>query len=94
MRMKNLMIVGAAATSLGGCSRMDGSMPMMHGCGGVFWLLWILVIAAVVYLIVIFSKRIGRQGSESSLDTLKQRYARGELTKEEFEGMKKDIEGR
>lgn len=84
MRMKNPMIVAAAATSLGGCSRIDGSMPMMHGSGGVFWLLWILVIAAVVYLIVIFSTK------------RKTRFRKffGHAEAKIFESMKKDIEGR
>lgn len=31
--------------------------------------------------------------NESPLDTLKSRYAKGEITKEEYEQMKKDIEG-
>ena len=32
-------------------------------------------------------------GSETTLEILKKRYAKGEITKEEFEQMKKDLEG-
>jgi len=67
-------------------------------CGGymMYWnpLLGILLIVAVVLLIIWFSKqraRLAGQGGESALDILKKRYARGEINRDEFERMKKDI---
>ncbi len=35
----------------------------------------------------------GGKGTETALDILKKRYATGEISKEEFEQMKKDISG-
>ena len=48
----------------------------------------ILLIVAVLYLL--FGRR-GGQGQESALDILKKRYAKGEISKEEFEQIKKDL---
>lgn len=64
--------------------------------GGMWfgWIFWIIIIGAVVYLIVRFNNQNNRftQHSESALDILKKRYAKGEISKEEFEEKKKDIE--
>jgi len=35
---------------------------------------------------------ISGESGENAVDILKKRYARGEITKEEFESMKKDLE--
>ncbi|MDY0042309.1 MAG: SHOCT domain-containing protein [Desulforhabdus sp.] len=35
---------------------------------------------------------ISGESSENAIDILKKRYARGEITKEEFEAMKRDLE--
>lgn len=63
------------------------------GFGGMMWygwIFWIVILGIAVYLIVKLANR-GGAGSETPLDILKKRYARGEITKEEYESMKKDL---
>jgi putative membrane protein len=71
---------------------MDYGWGMGSG-GGLFMILfWILVIIGVVFLIRLVirgTKEGGRQ--ETALDILKKRYAKGEISKDEFEAIKKDI---
>jgi len=72
--------------------------PMMHygfGYGGMFmWIIFLVVIGLLIYFIVKAQKTKGQMPTqrESPLDILKGRYAKGEITKEEFERMKKDLE--
>jgi putative membrane protein len=70
---------------------MQGGDIMM----GMGWL-WFLLIALAFYLIYLNSEksRSPRQGSisEAPLEILKKRYARGEITREQFEEMKKDLQ--
>ncbi|MBI4768403.1 MAG: SHOCT domain-containing protein [Deltaproteobacteria bacterium] len=67
-----------------------------YGYGGMFmWILFIIVIGVVVYFIIQSTKVKTSSGTlkETPLDILKGRYAKGEIAKEEFERMKKDLEG-
>ncbi len=52
----------------------------------------ILVIGIAAYLIYINMERKNGRTEDSPLETLKKRYARGEITFEEFEQIKKDLE--
>lgn len=68
----------------------------MHGMGGwgllgaFFWFILLAgVVALVVWLIMRSTRTAGAK--ESPLDILKKRYARGEISKKEFEEMKKDL---
>lgn len=71
---------------------------MFHDMGfgwmGLGWLFWLIVIAVFVYIVV----KITNQNKpdniyhpETPLEILKKRYAKGEISKEEFERIKKDI---
>lgn len=66
------------------------------GFGGVGMLLfWGLIIVVVVFLARSFiGKSSGAQGSGSAktaLDMLRERYAKGEIDKEEFEQKRRDL---
>lgn len=63
---------------------MDGNFYGMH----FFW--WIFWIVIVVWFLIAISRK--RKGNETSLEILKRRYARGEITQEEYEKMRKNLE--
>lgn len=68
---------------------------MGYGYGGGFmWILFLALIGVVIYILLQSSKSKDSNGSviETPLDILKKRYAKGEINKEEFDRMKKDIE--
>lgn len=68
--------------------------PLVGGIGML--LFWALIIAGVVWLVQSLARGAGQPGTnaptnESLLDILKRRYAKGEITKEQFEEMKRDL---
>ncbi len=69
---------------------------MMNGFFGMGfgWIIWLVIIVVIVW--VIFQFKGDNRGhydknSESPMDILKKRYAKGEIGKEEFEKMKKEM---
>jgi len=76
-------------------------MDTMHnywgtGMGFGMWVFWILFIAAIVVLIrYLFGTKheASPPGSDdNALEILRQRFARGEIDKDEFENMKKELD--
>ncbi len=81
-----------------------GMGPGMMGAWGMGWfggifmiVFWILVIVGVIFLIkwLVQSTKAEssaiHSGSSRALDILRERYARGEIDKREFEEKKKDL---
>jgi putative membrane protein len=64
--------------------------------GGAFmgFIILLLVIAVIIYFVL----KVGKGGEPGSsytktpLDVLKNRYAKGEISKEDFDRMRKDLE--
>ena len=74
---------------------MDGYGHMMDSWGGgaFMWLVLFLIVGVLVYFLIRASAAGGSRlpQEETPLDILKKRYARGEITKEQFDEMKKDL---
>jgi len=99
-------LIGAAASAAAwltaGCSGYHGPMDgrwnhMNYGCGfgGMFmWIFFVIIAALVAYFVIqtIRAKTAGSMPQETPLDILKRRYAKGEITKEDYDKMKKDID--
>ena len=81
-------------------------MPMMWGSWGMgmmlmMFLFWAAIIVAIVFFIrwLVTAGHQGHQavtghGAESALDILQKRYARGEISKAEFQDMRKVLQER
>jgi putative membrane protein len=76
-----------------------GSM-INEQCNAGLWmyflvLFWTLIVISIILLVVWVARQTGRRNvghaEETALDILKKRYAGGEITKEEYEKIKKDI---
>ncbi len=63
--------------------------------GGFMWVIWILIILAIIWGIKEVTTSSNKPGGkqQTALDILKERYARGDITHQEFEQKKKDLEG-
>lgn len=66
----------------------------MMGGMGFGWFFWIIILVVIIVGIQQFTSRnqyFNNNDSETPLDIIRKRYAKGEITKEEFEEMEKKI---
>jgi putative membrane protein len=77
----------------------DMLLQFGNGMHGISWGMgfgWLAGLVVLIFLIWAFTKAFNSRNNKesefkSALDILKERYARGEIDKEEFEQRKKDI---
>ena len=73
---------------------MMGSYGVGYGYMALGLIFWILIIVGVILLIkwlIEQGKTTGGEQQMTAMDILKARYAKGEITTEEFEEMKKRL---
>ena len=92
------LLLSCAGESCFGPPGFGGWGLMMHygfGYGGMFmWIIFLIVVGLLIYFFVQTRKTKWHTPTqnESHLDILKKRYAKGEINKEEFDRMKRDLE--
>ncbi len=95
MPMMNMM--GGGWSSPLGYNSTNNMMNFGYGFGFFGWIFmvlwWVLIIAGIVALIKWLTNQPRGNGAreKSSLEILKERYARGEIDKREFDEKKKDL---
>jgi putative membrane protein len=88
----------ASIMRFGFFSRSYYGMPMMGGGGWVFGLLGFIFICFLVFMVIRFvswgsmgHRRSYRWSNVDAEEILRQRYAKGEITKEQFDQMLRDL---
>lgn len=72
----------------------NGGYGLMSFFGPLFMILfWVLIIGLIVWVVrEVAVKGNGVKKEDGAMETLRGRYAKGEITKDEFDQMKKDLQ--
>ncbi|MFC6993760.1 SHOCT domain-containing protein [Haladaptatus sp. GCM10025707] len=90
-----LVAATGTAAAMGGStggSMMGGGWGLFGGAMSLWGLLWMgLLIAVPLYLVFALAGRDGDRPDERPLSVLRERYARGELSDDEFERRREQL---
>lgn len=88
-----LILSGCVPGPNGSRDNWGHMMGYGHG-GGLMWLIVLVFVGVILFYLLQASKSKGSDASvkETPMDILKKRYAQGEIDKDEFIRMKKDLE--
>lgn len=71
----------------------------MHGMDGFFGMGWMMILwwALIIFGLIalgkwLFASRTPNSNNETPLEIIKRRYAKGEITREEYEKLKNDLQ--
>lgn len=69
------------------------NMVSMMGFGWGLWMMlfWIIIIGLVIYTVFILITNSNKENKDSSIEILKERFARGEIDQNEFEQKRASI---
>lgn len=60
--------------------------------GGFMWLFWVVLAVVVVWFLKASFGQSNPDSSDTALDILKKRFAKGEIDQQEFERKRKELE--
>jgi putative membrane protein len=95
--MKRIVLAVISACLASSCAMPYGGPGIYGSCrvftpyGGGMWIIFIIIIG-ILALYLFRTGRLGGGPSETPLDILKKRYAKGEISQEEFERVRKELE--
>lgn len=71
---------------------MMGGNHWGNANGSLFvWMLLLILIIVIIAVIIFVNRKSNATDSTTALETLKNRYAKGEITKKQYEAIKKDL---
>lgn len=69
----------------------EGIFPWMWVGGIGMFILWGVIIALIIWAVIRLSRHEGSVSRSNALEIAKERYARGEISKSDFDQIKKDL---